>query len=60
MTQLSLLPPGMELPTRCEKCNAVFPLYEADVIGADDGNIFCPECGQEIYGEDVVEGKDGE
>jgi len=43
------------LPTRCEICNSVFDLDEADVVGADDGNIFCPVCGQEIHGGEVEE-----
>lgn len=32
----------------CPHCREVNILEDCDVFGADDGNVFCPECTTEI------------
>lgn len=38
---------GEAVRATCLQCGYVGPLDSFDVLGADDGNMFCPRCGEE-------------
>lgn len=39
---------------RCPHCGFLGDNDDFDVIGADDGNLFCPSCGDEVTPEEFV------
>lgn len=38
---------------RCPECGCVAPLDSFDVLLADDGKLFCPNCNREVDTEDI-------
>ena len=60
---LKIFDPGTEQPESesyyetqfaCPNCGLVAALEHFDVLGADDGNLICPDCGHEHEMVEVI------